>query len=74
MYFQGPRWRLAFQYAAESQRFELGFTRVAAALLIPVVAYFYSAWLGLLLAVPCGIAVSWYTVQAIRRFTKRGPH
>jgi ABC-type phosphate transport system permease subunit len=71
MDFKSPQWQSAFRYASEGQRFELGFTRIVAALLIPVVASFYSARLALLLAIPCGMAVCWYAARAIRRFTKR---
>jgi hypothetical protein len=40
---------------------------------MPVVAYFYSPWLALLLVIPCGYAFYFSLSRAIRRFLKREP-
>ena len=58
--FSSPDWRKTFHYAGQSQRYELGFTRMAVALLIPVVLYFYSGWLALVMTVPCVAIFCWY--------------
>jgi hypothetical protein len=69
-----PEWQRAFEWASWSQRIELGFVRGAVALLIPVVAYFYSPRLALVvLGIPCGYAFYFYLSRAIRRFLKREP-
>ena len=71
--FSTPEWRKVFQYAVQNQRWELGFTRMAVALLIPIALYFYSGWLALVMAVPCAAIFCWYLSSAVRRFLKREP-
>jgi hypothetical protein len=45
-------------------------TRVLAALLIPVVGYWYRPWLGFVLAIPFGAVACWLFADSGRRFMK----
>jgi hypothetical protein len=63
--------RQAIAYAKVSQRMELGFTRMAIAILLPFFLWIYSGRLALIVAIPCFLVFCWYFSRAIRRFLKR---
>ena len=72
MDFKHPEWQKVLQTGLWAQRMEMGFTRAGVALLIPVcIYYFYSGWLALVVAVPCGYVLYWLGARAVQRFTKR---
>ncbi|PYR72469.1 MAG: hypothetical protein DMF86_23520 [Acidobacteria bacterium] len=66
-----PEWNRIRELAEQNGRWELGAARIVASIAIPIAVSFYSHRLALIVAVPFGLALYWYSRRALRRFLKR---